>query len=86
MLKKDFLNVLLPSLLLLSSLSVQLIKNGKKVTAFVPRDGCLNFVDENDEVGASFLSACQHAHVQFVPSRPPIGACVGFRSLGPCRR
>ncbi|GAO19424.1 uncharacterized protein UV8b_03715 [Ustilaginoidea virens] len=29
---------------------VQLIKNGKKVTAFVPHDGCLNFVDENDEV------------------------------------
>ena len=26
---------------------VQLIKNGKKITAFVPRDGCLNFVDEN---------------------------------------
>lgn len=30
--------------------SVQLIKNGKKITAFVPRDGCLNFIDENDEV------------------------------------
>jgi len=29
---------------------VQLIKNGKKVAAFVPRDGCLNFIDENDEV------------------------------------
>ena len=29
---------------------VQLIKNGKKVAAFVPNDGCLNFVDENDEV------------------------------------
>ncbi|KAJ3204026.1 40S ribosomal protein S23 [Dinochytrium kinnereticum] len=28
----------------------QLIKNGKKVTAFVPNDGCLNFIDENDEV------------------------------------
>merc|ERR1712014_48912 len=27
---------------------VQLIKNGKKVSAFVPNDGCLNFVDEND--------------------------------------
>ena len=27
---------------------VQLIKNGKKITAFVPNDGCLNFVDEND--------------------------------------
>ena len=29
---------------------VQLIKNGKKITAFVPRDGCLNFIEENDEV------------------------------------
>merc|ERR1712094_124073 len=29
---------------------VQLIKNGKKIAAFVPRDGCLNFIDENDEV------------------------------------
>eukprot|EP01083_Nonionella_stella_P027046 74381_1 len=29
---------------------VQLIKNGKKITAFVPSDGCLNFIDENDEV------------------------------------
>jgi len=29
---------------------VQLVKNGKKVTAFVPNDGCLNYVDENDEV------------------------------------
>lgn len=26
---------------------VQLIKNGKKIAAFVPRDGCLNFCDEN---------------------------------------
>uniref|UniRef100_A0A2K6TY87 Small ribosomal subunit protein uS12 n=1 Tax=Saimiri boliviensis boliviensis TaxID=39432 RepID=A0A2K6TY87_SAIBB len=29
---------------------VQLIKNGKKITAFVPSDGCLNFIEENDEV------------------------------------
>merc|ERR1711916_135552 len=29
---------------------VQLIKNGKKISAFVPNDGCLNFIDENDEV------------------------------------
>ncbi len=29
---------------------VQLIKNSKKVTAFVPNDGCLNFVEINDEV------------------------------------
>lgn len=29
---------------------VLLKKNGKKVTAFVPRDGCLNFLDTNDQV------------------------------------
>jgi small subunit ribosomal protein S23e len=29
---------------------VQLIKNGKKIAAFVPNDGCLNYVAENDEV------------------------------------
>lgn len=29
---------------------VQLIKNGKTVTAFLPRDGALNYVDEHDEV------------------------------------
>merc|ERR1739845_7328 len=29
---------------------VQLKKNGKKVGAYVPNDGCLNFVDEDDEV------------------------------------
>ena len=29
---------------------VQLMKNGKKIACFVPRDGCLNFIDENDEV------------------------------------
>merc|ERR1712108_48546 len=34
---------------------VQLIKNGKKITAFVPNDGCLNFVEENDEVLVSGL-------------------------------
>ena len=34
---------------------VQLIKNGKKIAAFVPNDGCLNFVDENDEVPPPLL-------------------------------
>ncbi|XP_045147268.1 40S ribosomal protein S23-like [Echinops telfairi] len=29
---------------------VQLIKNGKKITAFVLNDGCCNFVEENEEV------------------------------------
>ena len=30
---------------------VQLIKNGKKIAAFVPNDGCLNYIEEN-------VSAC----------------------------
>ena len=34
---------------------VQLIKNGKKITAFVPNDGCLNFVEENDEVRQTMI-------------------------------
>lgn len=29
---------------------VQLVKNAKRVTAFVPFDGCLGYIDENDEV------------------------------------
>ncbi|CAI0427034.1 unnamed protein product [Linum tenue] len=32
---------------------VQLIKNGKKIAAFVPNDGCLNYIEEN--VSAVFL-------------------------------
>ncbi len=31
----------------------QLIKNGRKITAFVPMDGSLNFIDDNDEVTIS---------------------------------
>ncbi|MBR9680505.1 MAG: 30S ribosomal protein S12 [Candidatus Altiarchaeota archaeon] len=29
---------------------VQLVKNGKQVTAFAPRDGAINHIDEHDEV------------------------------------
>ena len=29
---------------------IQLIKNGKQVTAFCPGDGAINFIDEHDEV------------------------------------
>ncbi|CAD5224243.1 unnamed protein product [Bursaphelenchus xylophilus] len=40
---------------------VQLIKNSKKITAFVPKDGCLNFVEENDEVLVSGFGRSGHA-------------------------
>jgi len=40
---------------------VQLIKNGKKITAFVPRDGCLNYIEENDEVLVAGFGRKGHA-------------------------
>jgi small subunit ribosomal protein S23e len=40
---------------------VQLIKNGKKIAAFVPTDGCLNFCDENDEVLIAGFGRSGHA-------------------------
>ena len=39
---------------------VQLIKNGKQLTAFAPGDGAIGFIDEHDEVmieGVRFLGA-----------------------------
>ncbi|XP_050644202.1 40S ribosomal protein S23-like [Macaca thibetana thibetana] len=40
---------------------VQLIKNGKKITAFVPNDVCLNFIEENDEVLVAGFGRKGHA-------------------------
>ena len=40
---------------------VQLKKNGKKITAFVPFDGALNFINENDEVMVSGFGRSGHA-------------------------
>ena len=40
---------------------VQLIKNGKKIAAFVPRDGCLSYCDENDEVLIAGFGRAGHA-------------------------
>ena len=34
---------------------VQLIKNGKKIAAFVPNDGCLNFIDDNVSVDRVYI-------------------------------
>ena len=40
---------------------VQLKKNGKKITAFVPLDGSLNFINDNDEVLVSGFGRSGHA-------------------------
>lgn len=36
---------------------VQLIKNGKKIAAFVPNDGCLNFIEENVSLSIRTINA-----------------------------
>lgn len=40
---------------------VQLKKNGKKITAYVPYDGGLNYINENDEVMVSGFGRSGHA-------------------------
>ena len=40
---------------------VQLIKNGKKIICFVPRDGALHFIEENDEVLVSGFGRKGHS-------------------------
>ena len=54
---------------------VQLIKNGKKITAFVPNDGCLNFIEENDEVLIAGFGRKGHA-VGDIPGKSHCHYCV----------
>ena len=46
---------------------VQLIKNGKTVTAFLPRDGAMNFIDEHDEVHVQGMGATQGGAMGDIP-------------------
>jgi len=46
---------------------VQLIKNGKSVTAFLPRDGAMNFIDEHDEVTLEGMGATQGGAMGDIP-------------------
>ncbi len=46
---------------------VQLIKNGKAVTAFLPRDGAMNFIDEHDEVHVEGMGATQGGAMGDIP-------------------
>lgn len=50
-----------PNSAIRKAVRVQLIKNGKKIAAFVPKDGCLNYIDENDEVLISGFGRSGHA-------------------------
>ena len=46
---------------------VQLIKNGKTVTAFLPKDGAMNFVDEQDEVHVEGMGASMGGAMGDIP-------------------
>ena len=46
---------------------VQLIKNGKTITAFLPRDGAMNFIDEHDEVHLEGMGATQGGAMGDIP-------------------
>ena len=39
-----------PNSAIRKAVKVQLIKNGRQITAFAPGDGAINFIDEHDEV------------------------------------
>ncbi len=46
---------------------VQLIKNGKVITAFLPGDGALNFIDEHDEVSIEGIGGAEGKSMGDIP-------------------
>jgi small subunit ribosomal protein S12 len=46
---------------------VQLVKNGKKVTVFAPRDKAITFIDEHDEVTIAGLGGSQRGQMGSIP-------------------
>lgn len=55
---------------IIKAVRVQLLKNGKEVTAFVPRTGAIDFINEHDEVLVEGLGGSQGG---------PIGSMWGVR-------
>jgi len=51
----------------LKQIIMPLIKNGKSVTAFLPRDGAMNFIDEHDEVHLEGMGATQGGAMGDIP-------------------
>ena len=52
---------------LIKCVRVQLKKNGKIITAFVPRDGAINHIDEHDEVIVEGLGGSQRGQMGSIP-------------------
>lgn len=49
------------------SVRVQLIKNGKQITAYCPGDGAINFIDEHDEVVVQGISGAMGRAMGDIP-------------------
>ena len=52
-----------PSSGLIKCVRVRIVKNGKQVTAFVPRTGAINFVSEHDQVVIAGMGGSQGGSV-----------------------
>lgn len=52
---------------LIKCVKVQLIKNGKVVTAHAPRNGAINYIDEHDEVLIAGLGGSQSGQMGSIP-------------------
>jgi small subunit ribosomal protein S12 len=52
---------------LIKCVRVQLIKNGKIITVFAPKDGAISFIDEHDEVTIEGLGGSQRGQVGSIP-------------------
>lgn len=46
---------------------IQLVKNGKQVTAFLPGDGALNYIDEHDEVAVEGIGGSMGLSMGDIP-------------------
>ena len=52
---------------LIKCVKVQLMKNGKIITAFCPRDKAITFIDEHDEVLVEGLGGSQRGQMGSIP-------------------
>ncbi|MDE1797994.1 MAG: 30S ribosomal protein S12 [Candidatus Micrarchaeota archaeon] len=52
---------------LIKCVKIQLVKNGKTITAFAPRSGAINYIDEHDEVTVEGLGGSQRGQMGSIP-------------------
>jgi len=52
---------------LIKCVKIQLVKNGKFITAFAPRSGAIGYIDEHDEVTVDGLGGSQRGQMGSIP-------------------